>query len=73
MQSVKALNVAKQRDKIIEMFPLYLSWPIVVEPGSITGNDDVMSLLSYIVLSSIHPIDFSFALFIIILQIQTVL
>lgn len=43
--------------------------PIVVKPRSIAGDDDVVSLLSHIVFTSVdQPVDFRFTLLFIILQ-----
>lgn len=43
--------------------------PVVVKPSAVAGDDDVVSLFSHIVLTSIYQsVDFSFALFFIILQ-----
>lgn len=45
------------------------SIPVVVKPGSIAGDDDVMGLLSHVVLRVDQTIDLCFALFIILLSI----
>lgn len=46
--------------------------PVVVKPRAVAGDDDVVSLFRHIVLAGVHqPIDFSFALFLVILQKET--
>lgn len=43
--------------------------PVVVEPGAVTGNDDVVCLLCHIVLAGVHqPIHLHLALLLIVLQ-----
>lgn len=46
-----------------------LSSPVVVEPGAVAGDDDVVCLLRHVVLTSVHQtIHLGFALFLIVLQ-----
>lgn len=46
-----------------------LSSPVVVEPGAVAGDDDVVRLLRHVVLTGIHQtIHLGFALFLIVLQ-----
>lgn len=48
------------------------SSPVVVEPGTVAGNDDVVGLLADVVLAGVHQsIDLSFALLFVILQART--
>lgn len=48
------------------------SSPVIVKPGAVAGDDDVVSLFCHIVLAGVHQtIDFSFALFLVILQKET--
>lgn len=43
--------------------------PVVVKPGAVAGDDDVVGLLRHVVLAGVHQtVDFSFTLFFIILQ-----
>lgn len=47
--------------------------PVVVEPGSIAGDDDVVGLLGHIVLACVYqPVGFSLALLLVLLQRETV-
>ena len=46
--------------------------PVVVEPGAVAGDDDVVSLLGHVVLAGVHQsVDFGFALFLVVLQEET--
>lgn len=46
-----------------------LSSPVVVEPGAVAGDDDVVCLLRHVVLAGVHQtIHLGFALFLIVLQ-----
>lgn len=48
------------------------SSPVVVEPGAVAGDDDVVSLFRHVVLAGIHQtIDFGFALFLVVLRRET--
>lgn len=43
--------------------------PVVVEPGAVAGDDDVVGLLGHVVLARVHqPVDFSFALLLVVLK-----
>lgn len=48
------------------------SSPVVVKPSAVAGNDDVVGLLTDVVLAGVHQsIYFSFALLFVILQVRT--
>lgn len=48
------------------------SLPVVVKPSAVAGDDDVVSLFSHVVLARVYQsVDFSFSLFLIILQKET--
>lgn len=51
--------------------PIQRNLPVVVKPRGVAGNDDVVCLFCHIVFTCVHQtIDFTFALFLIILQRQ---
>lgn len=53
----------------VRLSPVSQLLPVVVKPSAVAGNDDVVSLFSDVILTSIYqPVDFTFALFLIILE-----
>lgn len=46
--------------------------PVVVEPGAVTGDDDVVRLLRHVVLAGVHqPIHLHLALLLVVLQVAS--